>query len=127
MATARSNETKRKRFHIRISLPLYVDLSVNHSLRFGAEYVMFLNHTPVALRGGYWREPFHSVIRRIDDSQVVFEQDTFGEPFFSRSFKQSTNHVTFGGGVVFKHVSADVAFDYSKDSTRFIASTVVYF
>ncbi len=96
--------------------------------RLGAEYIAMVGERPVALRGGFWREPFHSMVRKFDDSAMdESDPDVHAEPFHSRSFKEDANHVSFGGGIVLEKFAIDAAFDHSKTSDRFVVSAVVYF
>ncbi|MEW6368881.1 MAG: hypothetical protein AB1714_29990 [Acidobacteriota bacterium] len=97
-------------------------------LRMGLEHTMLLRDFPVAVRAGYWREPYHSMVRKVEDAQIViYGTPGFGdEPFFSRSFINASNHFTVGGGIATSRISIDAAFDYSKPSKRFVLSAVVY-
>lgn len=96
--------------------------------RIGAEYIVMVGERPLALRGGFWREPFHSMVRKFDDSALdESDADVFAEPFHSRSFKEDANHVSFGGGIVLEKFAIDAAFDHSKTTDRVVVSAVVYF
>lgn len=105
--------------------------------RVGGEYVFRIggDERPLAVRGGYWREPFHGIIQTVADASLVM--DIFGRhllnsteqaPFWSRTLKDefNGNHLTFGFGFTWSRFSIDSAYDYSKNSRRFIVSSVFY-
>jgi hypothetical protein len=56
----------------------------------------------------------------------VLEGDAVALPWFSRSLKENFDHVSFGTGIAFQKITVDWAFDYSKNYTRFILSSVFY-
>lgn len=115
---------------------------------FGVEQTFFLgdNKVPFSVRGGYWRDPFHSVIQTVDDGALMdslfafirpngnlggsdHTGDTRAIPFFSRTLKDfhHPNHYTFGAGVnIQDSFTIDFGYDYSKNWKRFTLSTVIY-
>lgn len=106
--------------------------------RVGGEYVFRLGQSnrSVAVRSGYWHEPFHSIIQTVDDASLTmdidknnaFVSDTRQTPFWSRTLKDefNGNHVTAGIGFTMSRFTLDGAFDYSKNFKRFIISSVFY-
>lgn len=93
-------------------------------LRVGAEYVVLIGERPLAIRGGFWREPFHGMVRKADDAAT---SAALNDPFFSRTFIEDSNHISFGCGINLDRLALDFAYDYSKDVKRLVVSTVVYF
>lgn len=128
--------------------------------RFGVEYNHHAGSGAIAFRGGYWHEPFHSVVYTLPDSSVTesvssefvndpdfvpppedpkakqslvgslpgWVGDTRITPFWFQSLKDQfhSNHFTGGMGYVASRYRFDIAYDYSKNFSRFVASTTVY-
>lgn len=94
-------------------------------LRLGAEYVVLIGERPLAIRGGFWREPFHGMVRKAEDAAIT--DANVSDPFFSRTFIEDSNHISFGAGINLERLALDFAYDYSKDVKRLVVSTVVYF
>jgi long-subunit fatty acid transport protein len=111
-------------------------------VRVGGEYIFTLGNTPFAVRLGYWRENFHSLVNRVDDANlvgvfdivplpgggatIVRANDVDLAPWFSRDLSEDYNHVTFGTGFVFERFTIDWAYDYSENFKRFVISSVFY-
>lgn len=100
-------------------------------LRAGFEWVRIVRMRPLALRAGYWREPFHRMVRKQTDNSVVYDLSRPGEwhhePYTSRSLIEVTHHVTFGIGLALRRFSIDTGYDYSSASRRLVISGVYYF
>lgn len=100
-------------------------------LRLGVEYVRVVRLRPLALRAGYWREPFHRMVRKENDAEVIFDisapADWHYEPYSSRSFIEMTHHATAGLGLALNRFSVDIGYDYSRTTRRLVASAVFYF
>ncbi|MBI2837143.1 MAG: hypothetical protein HYX75_02440 [Acidobacteria bacterium] len=100
-------------------------------LRAGMELVRIVHLRPLALRAGYWREPFHRMVRKEPDSSVVYDlaapENWHYEPYTSRSFIESAHHATVGIGIAFASFSIDAGYDYSKPTRRLVLSGVYYF
>lgn len=113
--------------------------------RFGVEYNHHAGTGAIAFRGGYWHEPFHSVVNTMPDSRVVesisiessdeepgglpgWVGETRVTPFWFQSLKEQfhSNHLTGGMGYVASRYRFDVGYDYSKNFSRFVASTTLY-
>jgi long-chain fatty acid transport protein len=121
-----------------------LEVSDATEFRTGAEYVIFAHDTPISLRGGYWREPFHSIVNKKADRDLQQTWETFEDPcgcgaetdltsqeiaapYLSRSLIRDTNHISVGAGFHREEISLDFGYDYSKTSQRFVISTVFYF
>lgn len=100
-------------------------------LRAGFELVRIVRLRPLALRAGYWREPFHRMVRKQTDNSVVYDLSRPGEwhhePYTSRSLIEVTHHVTLGIGLALRRFSIDTGYDYSSASQRLVISGVYYF
>jgi long-chain fatty acid transport protein len=98
--------------------------------RVGAEYVLFLGRRPFSVRGGYWRDPFHSVVQTMPDDRLIelpeYFNDVNAAPFNSQTIAKDTNHFSVGTGIVFGNFALDWGYDYSKRYKRFVISTVFY-
>jgi long-chain fatty acid transport protein len=106
--------------------------------RFGAEYIIRVNGVPrFAIRGGYWHEPFHGIIQTVDDTELTEVHETNGgflentrvTPNWFRSVQDQfePHHGSAGFGVIFSNLSIDAAYDYSKNTRRFVLSGVTRF
>lgn len=100
-------------------------------LRTGMELVRIVHLRPLALRAGYWREPFHRMVRKEPDSNLVYDlgapEDYHYEPFTTRTFIETTHHATVGVGMAFARFSIDAGYDYSNTTRRLVLSGVYYF
>jgi long-chain fatty acid transport protein len=88
-----------------IEEPFLADDAVE--LRFGAEY-LFPTKIPVAIRGGYWRDPAHGVKWNgpLNDPNFVAEALLFPG-------SEDQNHYTIGAGLAWPRFQIDVAYDTS--------------
>ena len=77
-------------------------------LRLGAEY-LFSTKIPFALRGGYWRDPAHSVEWNgpLNHPTYVAEAVLYPEG-------QDQDHYSIGAGLAWQRFQIDVAYDSSK-------------
>ncbi|MCI0553064.1 MAG: hypothetical protein L0287_19120, partial [Anaerolineae bacterium] len=112
-----------------------LDVDDGTEFRSGVEYIAYLRNIPFSIRGGYWREPFHSIRQNLDDSELerILNQnldqlnDTNTAPFYSNSQHRDTTHITFGTGIILgSRVSIDWAYDYSSKFSSFVISTAFY-
>lgn len=121
-----------------------LELKDGTEIRTGAEYLFVIGRNPFAIRGGYWKEPFHTVTQTKNDADVT-ETRGFGDnptngfwltdtregPFWSRRFEDFHNphHFTFGIGYQIRshNLQIDAAYDYSKSFRRFIMSIDIFF
>lgn len=94
-------------------------------IRLGTEYLRQVHGLPVAFRGGIWREPYHGMVRTVEDATIV-EEIYETSPYFSRRLRKDFTHVALGAGVVFTRFAVDAAYDYSSSYRRFVLSSVVY-
>ncbi|HYI12711.1 MAG TPA: outer membrane protein transport protein [Thermoanaerobaculia bacterium] len=76
-------------------------------LRLGAEY-LFSTRIPFAIRGGYWRDPAHSVQWNgpLNHPTFVAEQILYPEG-------EDQNHFSIGAGLAWPRFQIDVAYDTS--------------
>jgi long-subunit fatty acid transport protein len=76
-------------------------------LRVGAEY-LFTTRIPFALRGGFWRDPAHSVEYSgpLNNPQFVAEALLYPKG-------EASNHMTIGAGISWPRFQIDVAYDTS--------------
>jgi long-subunit fatty acid transport protein len=76
-------------------------------LHAGAEY-FFSTKIPIALRGGYWRDPAHNVEWRgpLNDPNFIAESVLYPKG-------ESQNHFSIGAGMAWTHFQIDAAYDTS--------------
>lgn len=77
-------------------------------LRLGAEY-FFAYKVPFAIRGGYWRDPAHSVTWNGPVTRADYVAEAL---LYPKTGDQ--NHVTVGGGFAWPKFQIDIAYDTSK-------------
>jgi long-chain fatty acid transport protein len=77
-------------------------------LHLGVEY-FFTTRLPIALRGGYWRDPKHSVewAGPLNHPQFIAESMLYPEG-------EDQNHLSIGAGVAWPKFQIDAAYDTSK-------------
>ena len=83
----------------------------------GFEYV-FTSQTPVAVRGGYWFDPDHSLEY---NGESLSRLSTF------QGLGDDQHHVTAGAGAVFGRFEVNGAVDHASRATAFSVSAVVRF
>jgi len=99
----------------------------------GAEWFLANLRYPLALRVGYWHEPYHALQNTNLDTQLLFrylndldffEQDVRQTVFLQR-FAEDENHLTFGLGLTFgRAFTLDAAVDAAGESTSYTLSGV---
>ena len=103
--------------------------------RVGFEY-LFLNMTyPLAIRAGYWHEPYHALVNEALDTQILFRfLDASGDFFqgerptpFLQRFAQDLNHLTFGIGFSFGKFTLDMSGDIDDQNSSFSLSSIYRF
>ncbi|MDJ0835035.1 MAG: outer membrane protein transport protein [Acidobacteriota bacterium] len=103
--------------------------------RVGFEY-LFLNMAyPLAVRAGYWFEPYHALVNEALDTQIIFRyldesgdffQNERSTPFLQR-FASDLNHITFGLGMSFGKYTLDASADIDDQNTSFSLSSIYRF
>jgi long-chain fatty acid transport protein len=92
-----------------------VRLDDANQLRLGVEYAFRQLDPLIALRGGVWRDPDHS-IRSVEDDPLERALLPGGD---------DKTHLALGAGVVFKHFQVDLALDFS-DPVNTAALSLIY-
>ena len=104
--------------------------------RLGAEYFFTSFRYPLALRAGYWSEPYHGLQNSTLDTQILFrfldENGDFSQGnrqnVFLQRFAEDVNHITFGLGLSFgRHWTADLAGNFSRHEDYFSFSSIYRF
>jgi long-chain fatty acid transport protein len=98
--------------------PQFYSVNDATELRIGAEYLITKMRIPVALRGGVWVDPEHSMVY---SGSVRSEQITF------QDYTGDVNHVTFGAGVALRRFELNGGVDLSTRVNTASVSTVVRF
>ena len=102
--------------------------------RIGAEYFILSARFPLALRLGYWLDPYHALQNTLNDTQLLFRFVDANDDFvqavrpaaFLQQFEQDENHITFGFGLTLSNSFVlDFAGDISE-TTRNITLSGVY-
>jgi len=107
-----------------LATPGSIAYKVDNAFEFhvGAEFVVIVKGSPIALREGYYRKPSNSLI--------VSNSNPGDRPLLDAVFtkRPDENHFTLGSGFVFgQHFQIDWAADLAKSTTSFVLSTVVRF
>jgi long-subunit fatty acid transport protein len=106
------------------NLQFKVDNGIDY--RMGAEFIVFVGSTPVALRAGYLRKASNSLV--LDSFSNLLPGDDVLLPTVFGQERDDTNHFTFGNGFVFgQHFQVDWAMDTSNLDDTFVLSSVVRF
>lgn len=117
--------------------PINASLTIEDTTeyRIGAEYFFINGRYPVAVRAGYWFEPYHALVNEVLDSQILFrymnngdfEQDV-RQAVFLRRFAKDLNHITFGLGMTFgPSLTLDASADISEDDQSYSLSSIYRF
>ena len=102
----------------------------------GSEYFFVGGKYPIALRAGYWFEPYHGLKNTNLDTQTLFafvnSQGDFVQDFrpnaFLQRFERNQNHLTFGLGVSMgRHLVLDLAGDFAEEAETFSLSSIYRF
>ena len=102
--------------------------------RVGFEYFFTNFRFPLAVRAGYWLEPYHALRNQTLDTQIFFRYDLEGDyvlsqrstPFLQR-FERDLNHLTFGLGMTFGDVVLDFSGDVDDENSSFSLSSIYRF
>jgi len=103
--------------------------------RVGFEYFFTRMLYPLAIRGGYWSEPYHALRNQTLDTQIFFRYlDENGDyalsqrasPFLQR-FEEDLNHITFGLGMTFGDFTLDFSGDIDEHNSSFSLSSIYRF
>jgi len=111
-----------------------VDDTVEYHI--GFEYVVTSFTYPLAIRGGYWFEPYHALLNTALDTQLLFRYiDNFGDyvqgtrpTVFLQQFEEDLNHITFGLGLSFgTSLTLDLSGDVDENDSSFSLSGIYRF
>lgn len=104
--------------------------------RLGVERFFTQLKYPLALRLGYWFEPYHALQNETLDTQVIFRylnevgdfvQDA-RQTVFLRRFEQDQNHVTLGLGLSFgSRFTLDFSGDFAEQNQVYSLSSIYRF
>lgn len=101
----------------------------------GFEYVFVDLAFPLALRMGYYFEPYHALQNTVLDTQLLFrfinqvddfEQGSRNSAFLQR-FAQDLNHATFGLGWSFGNFVVDLSVDLDEENSSYSLSSIYRF
>jgi len=104
--------------------------------RLGLEYIFANLNYPLALRAGYWVEPYHALQNTNLDTQTLFGfvdgNGDFVQGFrpnaFLQRFEDDRNHITLGFGFsIGRHLVVDFAADLADDIDSFSLSGIYRF
>lgn len=100
--------------------------------RVGVEWFASQLSWPLAIRAGYWFEPYHALTNTYLDNQILYaDEDGFQHirnAVFLRQFKDDTDHLSFGLGLTLsRHLAIDSAIDWSDILTTYSLSGVYRF
>jgi hypothetical protein len=95
------------------------DLGDQTEYRIGMEYFFTRLVHPLALRLGYWYEPYHALKNTFLDTQILYRDENrfqqIRNAVFLQRFEENTNHLTAGIGLSWtKHWVLDLAGDWSE-------------
>ncbi|PIE01428.1 MAG: hypothetical protein CSA81_11975 [Acidobacteria bacterium] len=102
-------------------------------LHFGIERLFsdLIAGRPLALRLGYWQEPYHAPLNNIEDNQILQGSYTSGndmnvrDAFFLHQFKKDIDHYNVGIGLGWnRQLHFDFACDLADETVCFSFSTV---
>ena len=102
----------------------------------GFEYFFTQLKFPLALRAGYWYEPFHALQNTSLDTQILFRFLNQNEDYvqgsrqtvFLQRFEKDQNHLTFGLGFSFgRNLTLDFAGDVAEETQSFSFSGIYRF
>lgn len=91
-------------------------------LHVGMEYVYLGLANPLAIRVGYWLDPYHAATNNVEDSQIL--DGSVADPeirdiFFLNLFEKDENHYSFGLGYTFgRKFQLDGAVEVADTSTN---------
>ncbi len=102
----------------------------------GVEYFITATKYPLALRAGYWLDPYHALVNINSDTQLLFRysddagdlvQDIRPTAFLQR-FEEDENHLTAGFGLSLgRHFILDFSADIAKYSQNLSLSGIYRF
>ena len=102
----------------------------------GMEYFITALKYPLALRAGYWFEPYHALQNTSLDTQIIFRfLNQFGDfvqasrqTVFLQRFAEDLNHITFGFGLsVGRKFTLDMAADLTNENKIYSLSSIYRF
>ena len=102
--------------------------------RVGMEYIVTSTRFPLALRAGYWVEPYHALRNTTTDTQLLFryldQSDDYVQSIrptaFLQQFAQDETHYTVGLGLTFgRHLALDLSGDIA-DTTQSYSLSGIY-
>lgn len=104
--------------------------------RVGAEYFITSFKYPLALRAGYWFDPYHALTNVTSDTQLLFRysdnagdnvQDVRTTAFLQR-FEEDQNHITAGFGLSLgQHFVLDLSGDFAANTSNISISGIYRF
>ncbi|MCB1043303.1 MAG: outer membrane protein transport protein [Acidobacteria bacterium] len=100
--------------------------------RVGLEWFVTRFAKPLALRCGYWFEPYHALKNTYLDNQILYADDQgfqhIRNAVFLQQFEEDTDHLSLGFGLTLtQHFALDAAADTSSVSTLFSLSGIYRF
>ena len=102
----------------------------------GAEYFLINIKYPLALRAGYWFEPYHALKNTNTDTQLLFRFLDANNDYvqgarqtaFLQRFEKDENHLTFGLGLSLgRHLVLDLSGDIARETQTFSLSGMYRF
>lgn len=99
----------------------------------GLEYFILRFHLPLALRAGYWFEPYHALKNTFLDTQILYWDEEsrlahIRNAVFLQRFEEDTDHITMGLGVTLtRDISLDLAADLASTGSNLGLSGVYRF
>lgn len=98
----------------------------------GIEYFLVDVAVPLALRAGYWFEPYHALKNTFLDTQILYRDESgfqhIRNAVFLQQFEEDTNHMTLGVGInLTRHSLLDFGLDHSSVGSVYSLSAITRF
>ena len=101
----------------------------------GLEYFITSTTYPIALRAGYWFEPYHALVNTSLDTQLLYRYvndvgnnvPELRPTFFLHRFEEDLNHFTLGVGVSFGKFTLDFSGDRDDFNSSYSLSSIYRF